>query len=286
MAHSDSKSSPDAVQFADVEHRGTQVSLEYSWVFPDNPGRLIVFLHEGLGSVAMWRKFPQALCAAVGCRGLVYSRSGYGESSPLWPDRSWPIEFMHAEARELLPGFLAAVGVDTALDPPVLLGHSDGASIALIYAAAFPSKLLALITAAPHIFVENITVASIAQTRQKFIDTDLPRRLQKYHHDAERVFWGWAGVWLDPDFLKWNIEPLLENVICPVLAVQGYDDEYGTMRQIDGVHSAIAHAQLLKLESCGHSPHIDQPGRLIDAVSEFLGSIPSGSRCKRRQETA
>ena len=272
---------PAAVQFAEFEYGGRIVSLEYSRIFPENSGPLVVFLHEGLGSLKMWRGFPQALCSAVGCRGLVFSRAGYGESSPFWPDRRWPVEFMHVEARELLPRFLSAVGIDTTRDPPVLLGHSDGASIALIYAASFPLQLSGLITAAPHIFVEDLTVASIAQIRQKFIDTDLPRRLQKYHRDAERVFWGWAGVWLNPDFLHWNIEPLLEDIVCPVLAVQGYDDEYGTMRQIDGIHGAIGRTQLIKLESCGHSPHLDQPGPLIAGVAEFLSSLPNNSRAAR-----
>jgi pimeloyl-ACP methyl ester carboxylesterase len=256
---------------AEIHFRGKTLQLEYAWVSPENRGPLIVFLHEGLGSLPMWRAFPEALCKAVGCRGLVYSRCGYGQSSPLWPDRGWPVQFMHVEACEILPRFFAALGVDTAISPPVLFGHSDGASIAIIYASSFPDRLSAVIAAAPHIFVEELTVASIAETRRRFTDTDLHRRLKKYHRDVDYAFWGWAGVWLNPEFLKWNIEALLPHLSCPALLVQGYDDEYGTMHQIDGIAAAAARADVLKLAHCGHSPHLDQPNALIAAVAEFLG---------------
>jgi pimeloyl-ACP methyl ester carboxylesterase len=261
----------DRVSKAEIHYRGQTLQLEYAWVSPENSGPLIVFLHEGLGSLPMWRAFPAALCKAVGARGLVYSRCGYGQSSALWPHRDWPVQFMHVEAREILPRFFAAIGIDTAISPPVLFGHSDGASIAIIYACSFPDSLSALIAAAPHIFVEELTVASIARTRQRFTDSDLRRRLQKYHRDVEHAFWGWAGVWLNPEFLKWNIETLLPQLRCPALLVQGYDDEYGTMRQIDGIAAAASHVDVLKLAGCGHSPHLDQPEALIAAVADFLG---------------
>jgi pimeloyl-ACP methyl ester carboxylesterase len=261
----------DRVSKAEIRYRGKTLQLEYAWVSPENRGPLIVFLHEGLGSLTMWRAFPEALCNAVGGRGLVYSRCGYGQSSALWPDRDWPVQFMHVEACEILPRFFTALGVDTAISPPILFGHSDGASIAIIYACSFPDSLSALIAAAPHIFVEELTVASIAQTQRRFTDTDLPRRLKKYHRDVDHAFWGWAGVWLNPEFLKWNIEALLPQLSCPTLLVQGYDDEYGTMRQIDGIAAAAAQVDVLKLAHCGHSPHLDQPDALITAVAEFLG---------------
>jgi pimeloyl-ACP methyl ester carboxylesterase len=273
LTESDSQSSSGASRFADIAYRGKTLQLEYAWILPDNPGSLIIFLHEGLGSLPMWREFPHALCAAVGCRGLVYSRCGNGASTPFWPDGNWPVEFMHAEAREILPRFLAAVGVDATLKPPVLLGHSDGASIALIYACSFPDKLSGLIAAAPHIVVEDITVASIAQTRQRFLDTDLPQRLSKYHRNVDHVFWGWANVWLNPDFLEWSLEALLRNLACPTLLVQGHEDQYGTMRQVDQIAAVADHARVLKLAACGHSPHVDQRDAFITSVAEFLWSI-------------
>ena len=260
----------DTVQFANVDYDGKTLPIEYTWISPQNPGPLIVFLHEGLGSRQMWRSFPHTLCQAVGCRGLVYSRTGYGKSAPLWPDRHWPVDFMHVEARELLPRLLSALDIDARLNPPVLLGHSDGASIALIYAYLYPDKISRLIAIAPHIRVEDITVVSIANTRQAFMGTDLPQRLNKYHRDVDYTFWGWANVWLDPKFLTWNIESLLPALTCATLAVQGYDDHYGTMRQIDGIEALAPNARVVKFENCGHSPHIDQPAALIRVVTDFL----------------
>lgn len=270
MAALDPKPAVDTSCFADIEYAGKHLQLEYTWVLPDNTGPLVVFLHEGLGSLAMWRAFPRRLCETLNCRGLIYSRCGYGRSSPLWPQRQWPVEFMHVEAREVLPRFLTAVGVDEMPDPPVLLGHSDGASVALIYACSFPDKLSGLITMAPHVLVEDITVESIAATRQKFIDTDLPQRLAKYHRDAAEVFWGWADVWLSVAFRKWNIEPILQDLACPTLAVQGYEDEYGTMLQVDRIQAASKHVRVLKLPHCGHAPHLDQPEVLIEGAAQLL----------------
>jgi len=268
----DAQASPtpaSETRFAQIEIRGRRVELEYAWVLPENPGPLLVFLHEGLGSLKMWRGFPRSLCAAAGARGLVYSRAAYGESSPFWPDDHWPLDFMHVEARELLPGLLAALGVDPATEPPILLGHSDGASIALIHAASFPGKVEAVIAMAPHIFVESIGLESIAETRRRFLDDDLGRRLGKYHQDVQRVFWGWANIWMHPEFPSWEIRSLLRHIRCPLLLLQGYDDVYGTMAQIEGI-AALTAATTVKLENCGHSPHVDQPQQVIEAVCRFL----------------
>jgi pimeloyl-ACP methyl ester carboxylesterase len=262
--------SPAAVQVADFEYHGAQIRLEYAWIASENSGPLIVFLHEGLGSLSMWRGFPATLCAATGSRGLIYSRCGYGESSSIWPDRQWPVEFMRIEARELLPRFFGAIGLDTLRDPPVLFGHSDGGSIALIHAALYPDRISRLVVLAPHIFVEDITVASIAETRKSFVDTNLAQRLRKYHRDVEQVFWGWTGVWLDPAFRRWTIESLLCDLACPTLAVQGRDDNYGTMRQIEELQAVGRDVRLLKLSDCGHSPHVDHPDALIEGVAKFL----------------
>ena len=261
-----------------------EYSLEYEWVSHERsasaPERtaspLLVFLHEGLGSVAMWRDWPRQLCDAGGFRGLVYSRPGYGRSTPRPPTEKWPVEFMQAQAREVLPAFLRAVGVDLERDPAWLVGHSDGASIALIYAAAFPERLAGVIALAPHVFVEDLSIESIERTRETYLattDTQGPTlrvKLARYHDDADSAFWGWNDIWLDPAFRSWNIEAMLPAITKPVLAVQGEDDEYGTMAQVDSIARHVPHAQLLKLAACGHSPQRDQPQRVITAIVDFI----------------
>jgi len=257
-----------------VELRGTGASplrIEYQWVGrSDAAAPLIVFLHEGLGSVSMWRDFPAQLCAAAAARGLVYSRPGYGRSTPRPHDEKWGVEFMHVQAREVLPALLAALGIDTTRDKPWLFGHSDGGSIALIHAASFPDRVAGVIAAAPHIFVEDISVASIAQTRETYLNTDLRSKLARHHDDVDSAFWGWNDIWLDPAFRAWTIEALLPQITCPVLAIQGVDDEYGTMAQIDGIAAAVPQARLLKLAGCGHSPHRDRAETVIAAARETL----------------
>jgi pimeloyl-ACP methyl ester carboxylesterase len=250
---------------------GRDLAIEYALVGVNNPAApLLVFLHEGLGSVAMWRDFPAKVCEAVGARGLVYSRPGYGKSTPRPLDEKWDVDFMHLQAREVLPAFLAALGIDVERDPPWLFGHSDGASIALIHAALFPQSVAGVIAEAPHIFVEAVSVKSIAQTRETYLQTDLRSKLARYHDDVDSAFWGWNDIWLNPAFHAWNIEALLPGIACPLLALQGMNDEYGTMEQIDGIARAVMHTQLVKLENCGHSPHRDQQHAVIDAVHRFV----------------
>src|SRR5271154_545100 len=259
-------------EFVRIECLGREVNIEFDWVARHNPGTLLVFLHEGLGSLAMWRGFPKALCEAAGCRGLVYSRPGYGQSSPLWPDRQWPLEFMHIEAREILPRVLAALGIDAAADPPVLVAHSDGASIALIYASTHPEQLSGIVAMAPHITVETVTIKSIAKIRDEFQCGELPVRLGKYHSDVQGVFWGWATAWLQPQFADWDIRSLLSPIKCPMLLIQGLDDQYGSMAQIDGILAALPMAATLKLSHCAHSPHIDQAAAVTEAIGHFLST--------------
>ena len=254
-----------------------EYSLEYESIAPERTASpLLVFLHEGLGSVAMWRDWPRQLCDAGGYRGLVYSRPGYGRSTPRPPAEKWPVDFMHAQAREVLPALLQAAGVDAATDPPWLVGHSDGASIALIYAAAFPERVAGVIALAPHVFVEDVSVESIERTRETYLattDTQASRlrvKLGRYHDDPDSAFWGWNDIWLDRAFRSWNIEALLPAIMKPVLAVQGEDDEYGTMAQVDCIARCVPHAQLLKLSACGHSPQRDQPERVIKATVDFI----------------
>jgi pimeloyl-ACP methyl ester carboxylesterase len=256
------------VEFIDIDWAGRPVRIEHAWVGVRDAGApLMVFLHEGLGSLALWKDFPQRLCSATGHRGLVYSRPGYGRSTPRAAGESWQPDFMHRQAHEVLPALLAALGE---LAPYALFGHSDGASIALLHAARWPERVAALVVVAPHIFVEDLSVASIDKAREAYEATDLRERLAKYHDDPDSAFWGWNRIWLDPRFRAWNIEAEIAAIRSPLLAVQGVDDEYGTLEQIRGIARSIPHTQLQELARCGHSPHRDQPEALIQAARHFL----------------
>ncbi|HYA59080.1 MAG TPA: alpha/beta fold hydrolase, partial [Burkholderiaceae bacterium] len=221
------------VEFVDILWGSRKVRVEHQWIdSAKSAAPLIVFLHEGLGSLTMWRDFPQRLCKAAGCRGLVYSRPGYGRSTPRAANEAWGLDFMHRQAHEVLPALLAALGIDTQAHPPWLFGHSDGGSITLLYAARFPQRLAGAIVLAPHIVVEDLSVASIQKARTAYLQTDLRQRLAKYHEDPDSAFWGWNDIWLLPPFREWSIEAELDSIRCPLLAVQGLDDEYGTLEQI------------------------------------------------------
>ena len=301
---------------------------------------VLVFLHEGLGSVSMWRDFPEKVAHATGCSALVYSRYGYGESDVLGEPRG--VDYMHVEALEALPALLEELSIRD----PVLVGHSDGGSIALIYAGA-RGRAKGLVVLAPHVFVEDISVKSIAEAKTAFETTDLPQKLGRYHADAAKTFWGWNHIWLHPDFRGWNIEEFLPRVHCPVHAgIQGFlgstllfepldesrhrfehhaglvavrrvpaigeaqqldraaglprdrvqlrhgpvfvvealdrehgaiharqdfDDEYGTMAQLEAIaRQTGGPIELLRLTDCRHSPHRDQPGAVIEAMSRFI----------------
>ena len=260
---------PDSpAAFIDLDIRGRAQRLEYAWIgAARDDAPLVAFLHDGLGSLAMWRDFPRALCAAAGARGLVYSRPGYGRSSPRLAEERWPVAFMHVQAEVVLPALLDRLGVDY---PLWLFGHSDGASIALLHAAAFPDRVAGVVAVAPHVFVEDLSVASIEQARVAYQTADLRQRLARYHDDPDSAFFGWNDIWLDPAFRAWNIEDCLPHVGAPLLAVQGVDDDYGTMAQVDAIARHAPRARLLKLSACGHSPHRDQPEALVDAVVKFL----------------
>ena len=247
------------------------VAIEYQFLSPERVGApLVVFLHEGLGSVAMWREFPRALCDAGGFRGLVYSRPGYGRSTPRRKDEYWGSRFLEYQAIELLPRLFHALGIDAAAERPWLFGHSDGGSIALINAACFPGVAAGLVVLAPHIMVEAISITSIHEVRETFRDTDLPTKLARYHDDVESAFYGWNDVWLDPAFRDWNISDVVARITCPVLAIQGEGDEYGTMAQIDGIRAVLPGTELVKLAACGHSPHRDHPDTVIAASVAFI----------------
>jgi pimeloyl-ACP methyl ester carboxylesterase len=240
----------------------------------------VVFLHEGLGSVALWTQrgldWPQAVCAATGRAGIVYSRRGYGKSAPVPDVRGEPSEqngqrtgrllpdYMHREAWEVLPALLRALKIS----PPVLLGHSDGATIALLHASRHPVS--ACIAMAPHVLVEDIAVQAITEARTAYESGSLRERLARYHADVDAAFWQWNDVWLSDAFRRFDIREECRRITAPLLLIQGLDDEYGTMRQLDEIALAAPHAHQLRLEACGHSPQRDQPGLTVQAVTDFL----------------
>jgi len=225
----------------------------------------LVFLHEGLGSIALWRDFPEAVRSACGEPAmLVYSRHGHGHSTPAALPR--PVEYMHHEADVVLPALLARLGIER----PLLVGHSDGASIALLYAGA-GRPVAGLVLLAPHVFVEDVTVASIRAMRGEYESTDLGRRMGRYHDDAEATFRGWNDIWLSPPFRTWNIEDRLAAIGCPVLLVQGDDDAYGTLAQLDAIESQVrGSTRRLVLAGVGHAPHLEAPDATVEAVAAFV----------------
>lgn len=261
----------NSTEWVELDWEGRRVRIEHQWLRRDDASApLMVFLHEGLGSVSLWRDFPGQLCEALQCRGLVYSRPGYGQSTPRAADAPLAPDFMHRQAFELLPALLKALGVDAAVHKPWLLGHSDGGSIALLYAACFPDNIAGAVVLAPHILVEDVSVASIAEARTAYAETDLRQRLARHHADVDSVFRGWNDIWLHPEFRDWNITQELATITCPLLAVQGVNDEYGTLEQIHGIAKVTPQCALVELADCGHSPHKDQPDRLIAAVQQFF----------------
>lgn len=249
----------------------------------------LVFLHEGLGSVAMWRDWPEQLCKATGRAGWVYSRRGYGQSDAM-PDvrgasavangqrtgRLLP-DYLHEEAWTVLPALLTTLEINK----PVLVGHSDGGSIALLHASRFPVS--ACIVMAPHVMVEDISIRSIEQARTAFETGDLRQRLVRFHADVDCAFWQWNDVWLSGAFRRFDIRENCRSIAAPLLAMQGVDDAYGTMRQIEEIPVfsdknrplplSSMHSELHKLEQCGHSPHRDQPALTTRLVAEFLEDI-------------
>lgn len=255
------------------------ISLEVRQLLPRQAAslsRTLVFLHEGLGSIAMWRDWPERLCDQLGCAGLVYSRQGYGQSDPV-PQVRGPSgtsrglrhgrllpDYMHREALEVLPGLLQALDIER----PVLLGHSDGGTIALIHASRF--DVAGCVVMAPHVMVENISLQAITAAKEAFESGSLRQRLAPYHADVDCAFWQWNDVWLSTAFRNFDIRGELGAIRAPLLAIQGESDPYGTMAQIDEIARSVPQAQLLKLPDCGHSPHRDQPEAVTLAVQDFM----------------
>lgn len=226
-------------------------------------GLPILLLHEGLGSVAMWRDFPERLAAATGHPVIAWSRRGYGLSDPL-PESREP-DYMHREA-EAVVRLMDALAIERA----IFFGHSDGASIALIAAACMPSRMAALILEAPHVSVEDKSIDGITKIKQLYTTTPFAESLGRYHRDADSVFWAWNDIWLDPRFRDWSIAELLPAVRAPALLIQGREDEYGTMDQLDRIAAVVPATRRLELARCGHAPHRDQPEAVLEASAAFL----------------
>ena len=232
------------------------------------PKPACVFLHEGLGSVSLWKDFPEQVCAALACEGWVYSRQGYGQSDGFEDIRNTGrrhAHYMHQEALEVLPELLRALNVHN----PLLFGHSDGGTIALIHASQ--CSVAACVVMAPHVMVEDISIQAIAQARDNF--DKLRPRLAAFHKDVDTAFWQWNDVWLSEAFRSFDIRPMLHNIQCPLLAIQGLEDPYGTLAQIDEIAAQAKHTQLVKLKNCGHSPHKDQPEQVLQALKNFSNSL-------------
>ncbi len=261
--------SPFQGQFGELHADGRR--LEFYRLAPRDPAApTIVMLHEGLGCMASWKDFPQALAERTGCGVLVYSRYGHGDSDKQAEKR--PVTFMHHEGEVVLPEMLDKLNIDR----PIVLGHSDGASIALIFAGKFPARVRGLILEAPHVFVEELSVTSIVATKLAYETTELRARLRCFHASVDATFWAWNDVWLDPEFRSWSIEPYLATIRCPVLCIQGEDDEYGTRAQVDTIVAAVPSAELLMLPQCGHSPHRDQRDVTLAAMAEFVARVRVG----------
>lgn len=228
----------------------------------------LVFLHEGLGCIRLWRSFPERIATATGRRVVVYSRAGYGASDPVELPRS--ADYMHHEALEVLPALLDKLEIDR----PLLVGHSDGASIALIHAGGSNRTLAGLALLAPHLFVEEHTLGGIRDARRAYLEDGLRARLARYHADVDNAFWGWNDVWLSPGFVRWSIEEYLPRIISPILAIQGEDDRYGTLEQLARLQCLSSGSVTIRLlAGCGHSPHLERPEPTFEALVSWLSAL-------------
>jgi pimeloyl-ACP methyl ester carboxylesterase len=263
--------------FVSVNGRNLEVQ-RISGCAPDKPE--LVFLHEGLGSVSLWKDFPARVAEATGSPVTVYSRYGSGNSDPLAAPHS--VRYMHDEALIYLPQLLSQLEIHN----PILIGHSDGASIALIYAGVNVEHkrppVRGLVLLAPHVFVEDLSVLSIAEAKVRFETTNMCEKLGRHHRDPARTFWGWNNIWLHPDFRAWNIEEYLPRITCPILAIQGLNDEYGTMAQVDAIQrQSGGPVEILRLADCRHSAHRDQANATLEAITRFVTTIAGNNSARR-----
>jgi pimeloyl-ACP methyl ester carboxylesterase len=244
--------------------------LEYRMIGPTpDSAPTIVMLHEGLGSAGLWGDFPEKLQAATGAGVFAYSRAGYGASSPVQLPR--PLDYMHIEATDVLPKVLDAIGFRRGL----LLGHSDGASIAAIYAGSRQDhRVQGVVMIAPHFIVEDISVKSIAEIKVTYETTELKAKLARWHKEVDNAFYGWNGAWLDPKFRDWDISEYLAYIRVPVAIIQGERDQYGTMRQVEiAREECYCPVEVTEVPEAGHSPHREAPGATLDAITQFAGAV-------------
>ena len=259
-----SAAAPEMQHLTAAGHR-----LEYYWTAPhDGDAPALVFLHEGLGSAGLWRDFPARLTEETGLPALVYSRYGYGGSDILEGPRG--VDYMHTEALEALPVIRDALD----LDDVILVGHSDGASIAAIHAGAARWPVRGLILEAPHFFVEDASIAGIEDAKNAYETTDLPDRIARRHNDGDKTFRGWNDIWLSPAFRDWNIEEYLPAITCPTLVIQGVDDEYGTEAQPAAIgRQSSGPVDAVMVPDCGHSPHRDATDGVLELMADFAVAL-------------
>lgn len=260
--------------FMEIYWGGRPIKLEVSLLGKagsDVP--IIVFLHEGLGSVTSWKDFPNRLCSGLGYRGLVYSRPGYGQSTAFDRNASWGVDFMHRQAYEVLPMLLDKLQIDPVQNHLWLFGHSDGASIALLYANAFPNHVNGLIAVAPHIVVEDLTIKSIEQLEQAYSKGKFRQKLAAHHADPDSTFYGWSRVWLSREFRSWSIQALLSRIQAPILVIQGTRDEYGTYAQVAGIEEQLTNVEIIEIAGCGHSPHRTHSDTLLNCSMQFVKQL-------------
>jgi len=229
----------------------------------------LVFLHEGLGCVSLWKDVPRKLSQMTQCNAFVFSRLGYGRSAPCVLPRK--INFMHMEALNFLPAVLKAAGIRD----HIIIGHSDGGSIGIVYAGSSRTQgLKGLITEAAHVFCESISLDAIREAKQYYRNYDLKKRLEKYHgRNTETAFWGWNDVWLSPKFIHWNIEKYLKQIQVPMLALQGRQDQYGTPEQLTAIDSRVNTCESRLIEHCQHAPHQDQKELVLGLMAEFIRKL-------------
>ncbi len=260
---------PDAGAPFESSFSWTGESFEYR-IYPPDGRNPLIFLHDGLGSIGTWKDLPRDVAAATERPGIVYSRPGHGWSEPLRKPRT--TKFMHHEALSTLFYFIRELEGSNL----VLIGHSDGASISLIFSGQY-QWASGLVLIAPHVFVEPETIAGIEETVRRFETTDLPQRMAKYHRDPEATFKAWSEIWLDPNFRDWNIEGSLPKVHCPVLLIQSLDDEYGTLAQLDAIERGVrGPVERLVLPDGGHAPHLAHREKVTDAIIQFVKRLGPG----------
>lgn len=256
--------------------------LEYRFFGPHEASFTLVLLHEGLGSVSTWGEFPAALATATGATVFAYSRAGYGQSSAVSLPR--PLDYMQREATDVLPALLDAIGFAGG----VLLGHSDGASIATVYAGSIEDHRVAgLVLLAPHFFVEEMTVAEIARVGREYESSGLRARLARHHRDVDQTFRGWHDAWVDPEFRKFDIQDCLPYLRVPTLIIQGCDDQYGTLRQVEAAQElCTCPVEVAVLDGCGHSPHREKPAETLAAIASFVDHVRAADESTPKRAVA